>query len=211
MLVSLTDMKTYLGISDASFDAFLTQQIGLISEAIEGYCGRKFAQTNYVQTFHRDDYHAPQKELYLYHYPIIGPVVIKDEDDNVLDAGDYRVQKELAHLKMEEEYFLRHTRSKVKVEFTAGYATVPLLIQSVVYDIVEQRYNKKVSGVALNFGSDVQRISIPGTLSIDYDYSLSTNERKSKFGTILGNNLNVLDSFRSERGIGQYGTIAYLG
>lgn len=210
MLVTLTDIKTYIGVTVNTYDAFLNQQIALISDAIEGYCGRKFAQANYVQTFHKDDYPHAQKELYLYHYPVIGVPVVKDENNIVIDAEDYRVQKELAHLKMEEDYFLRYVRSKVIVEYTAGYAAIPGLIQSVVYDLVEQRYNKKVSGVALNFGSDVQRISIPGTLSIDYDYSLSTNERKSKFGTILGNTLNILDPFRSERGVGQYGTIAYV-
>ncbi len=39
MLVSLADMKTYLGIGDASYDDFLTEQLVLFSSAIEGYCG----------------------------------------------------------------------------------------------------------------------------------------------------------------------------
>jgi hypothetical protein len=53
--------------------------------------------------------------------------------------------------------------------------------------------------VALNFGSNVQRISVPGVMGIDFDYTLSTNERNNKYGMILGDYLNVFDNYRSER------------
>jgi hypothetical protein len=70
-----------------------------------------------------------------------------------------------------------------------------------MYELIEERYNKKVAGVALNFGSDVQRLSVPGVMSIDFDYTLQNNERDSKFGMFIKGYANVLDSFRSERSI----------
>jgi hypothetical protein len=85
--------------------------------------------------------------------------------------------------------------------YDAGYETLPSTIQSVLDSVVQERYNKNTSGVDLNFGSDVQRISIPGAISIDFDYSLNNNDRKSAFGVILGANLNILDPYRSERAI----------
>jgi len=65
--------------------------------------------------------------------------------------------------------------------------------------LVKERYNKHTSGIDLDFGSDIQSISIPGTISVAYDYSLQNNERKTAFGAILGNYVNTLDYFRSER------------
>ena len=73
-----------------------------------------------------------------------------------------------------------------------------------------ERYNKKSSGVDLNFGSDVQRVSIPGAISIDFDYSLSNNERKSAYGVILGSNSNILDDWRSERSVIGSGKLEYV-
>ena len=180
MLVDLNTMKDYLDIVSNDYDVFLTQQITLVSEAIEGYCGRKFEQANYVQTFYIQDYlNTPQKELYTFHYPIIGTPVVEDVDDNPVD--DFRVQKDLGLLILDDDYFLRYTRQLVEVTYTAGYAVIPATIQSVVFDLVEARYNKKKSGVALNFGTDVQRVSIPGVISIDFDYTLTLNDRKNKY------------------------------
>jgi hypothetical protein len=76
--------------------------------------------------------------------------------------------------------------------------------------IIEERYNKKKSGISLNFGSDVQRVSIAGTISVDFDYSLQSNERVSAYGTILGNYINVLDQYRSERVLTGSGMITYV-
>ena len=74
MLVSLADMKTYLGESTADYDTFLTQQISIISEAIEGYCGRKFNEATYVETYYLEDILSDNRDyprdLPVYHYPI---------------------------------------------------------------------------------------------------------------------------------------------
>ena len=98
-----------------------------------------------------------------------------------------------------EDYFF--AGEETVIEYDAGYATIPSAILSVLDSLVGERYNKKSSGVDLNFGSDVQRISIPGTISLDFDYSLSNNERKSAYGSILGNNANILDDWRSDRAV----------
>jgi len=92
----------------------------------------------------------------------------------------------------------------------AGYATIPTIILTVLDSLVQERYNKKVAGVDLNFGSDVQRVSIPGTISIDFDYSLSNNERKSSYGSIIGSYANILDDWRSERSVVGNSTLQFV-
>lgn len=208
MLDSLDNVKERLGITGTTYDAFLTQQITLISDSIEGYCNRKFLSEDYTQTFYKDDY-KPFNMMELYHFPLqtIDSIV---EDSVTLDAENYRIHKPTARIirKAGDGFFFWATETVVS--YTAGYDECPSVILSVLDSLVQERYNKKTSGVDLNFGSDVQRISIPGAISIDFDYTLSNNDRKSAFGTIIGNNANLLDPYRSERVIIGNGKMSYV-
>jgi hypothetical protein len=201
MLVSLVDMKDYLGETTADYDAFLTQQITLISDAIEGYCGRKFLSTTYTQTYYYEDIQESVRDLDLYHYPLISITDITNvTDSTTYGATDYRViPLKWTVRKTDYGRWFNDSAKVISIEYTAGYVTTPSVIASVVYDLVEERYNKKVNGMAINFGKDVQRVSVPGAISIDYDYSLSSNDRKSKYGMIIGDYANVLDPWRSEK------------
>jgi Phage gp6-like head-tail connector protein len=209
MLITLAEMKTYLGISVNTYDTFLTSQITLISETIELYCRRKFSAADYIQSIYREDYEKlPQKSLMLFHYPVNSITYLKQDTVAFID---YRLHKETGMLKSDMyEYFFQGGQSVIEVSYNAGYTNIPETIRSVVFSICEERYNKKISGINLNFGSDVQRVSIPGTISIDFDYSLSANDRVSAFGSILGSYMNILDYHRSERAVGDLGKLSYV-
>lgn len=209
MLVSLSDMKTYLGIpsTDTTYDSFLTSQLTLVSEVVETYCRRSFEQRTFTETFYKDDFDRT-KTLSLFHYPIIS-ITSVEEDGVELDTDYYRLHKGTGLITRTDDYYF-FSGEEVEVVYSTGYATYPTPIIDVVQSIVQERYNKKTSGVDLNFGSDVQRVSIPGTISIDFDYSLSNNERSTPFGVILGSYVNVLDYYRSDRAVVGRGTITYL-
>lgn len=211
MLVTLDDMKNYLGIPliDTTYDAFLTMQIQIISEAIESYCRRSFASATYTQTFYKEEMLERSTildTLHLYQFPTTVITSVKEivEDtleETLLSPTTYRVNNPVAWISKKgyENFF--QNGDVVEVEYVAGFATIPFTIQNAVYSLVQERYNKKVNGIDLNFGSDVQSISIPGTISVAYDYSLQNNERKTAFGAILGSYVNTLDYFRSERAL----------
>lgn len=203
MLVTLAEMKSYLGLSTTTYDAFLTSQIAVISDTIEAYCRRRFKATDYTQTFYSNDYQI-SSQMELYHFPVIGTPTIEVDGDAITD---FRVNRPTAILTRRNGFFCG---DETVVQYSAGYASIPEPIKSVVYSLVEERYNKKLAGVNLNFGSDVQRISIPGTISVDFDYSLQNNDRKSPFGAILGSYLNVLDYYRSERAIVGSSKLTYV-
>ncbi len=205
MLVSLADMKTSLGIADTSQDVFLTEQLNIISDAVNGYCRRRFEQTTYDQTFYSDSY-RPDSTMVLFQYPVIS-VTSALQDSVAIDSADYRIHKPSGMLIKETGWFYG---TATVVRYTAGYAVIPAIIQNVVKNLVTERYNRKASGVNLSFGSDVQRVSIPGAISIDFDYTLNNNERKSHYGTLLGSNSNLLDAYRSERSILGSGTLEYV-
>lgn len=208
MLVDLTDIKEYLGVTDGSQDDFLNQQGAMISDAIENYCGRKFLQAGYVQTFYSADFDNVVPSLKLFHYPIIGDPTIKEDDVDVTNEVAFRIHRQSGTVIRPDMFFAGV--DKVEVSFTAGYEILPPVIENVFLSILQEKYNKKVSGVPLNFGSDVQRISIPGVISVDFDYTLESNQRKNAYGTIIGSYANILDPWRSERRVIGSGKLEFI-
>lgn len=206
MIVTLSEMKDYLGIADNSQDAFLTQQLDYIQSVIEGYCGRKFELANYEQTFYYDDYKDNTFDLVLAAYPVVS-LTLKRVSTLIPDT-EYRLHKATGSLLSKNDFF--QGEDTLLAEYSAGYANVPVPVKQVVYNLVEERYNKKKSGVALNFGSDVQSISIPGVINVQFDYSLDYNQRKNAFGSVLGSYSNILDPYRSERPIIGQGRIKFV-
>ena len=207
MLDTLSNVKSRLGITSTDYDTFLTSQITMISDVIEAYCRRKFLEDDYIQTFYKDDY-CQSRMMELYHFPVSSVASIV-QDGVTLDDEAYRLHKPTGRIISEDGSPFFRSEETV-VTYTAGYATCPAPVLAVLDSLVGERYNKKVAGVDLNFGSDVQRLSIPGTISIDFDYTLNSNERKSAYGVILGNNANILDDWRSERAVLGSGNLEYV-
>lgn len=206
-LVTLASIKSYLGVSTTDYDNFLTDQEEIIADAIEGFCGRKFAEATYVQTFYASDYSDIQKDLKMFHYPLTLVTDIK-EDGVSVDLTEFRIHYPTGAI-TKPEYFFAGVE-KVEFYYKAGYAVIPSTVRNVLYSLIQEKYTKKVSGVPLNFGSDVQRVSIPGVMSIDFDYTLESNLRKNAYGLVLGSYMNLLDTYRSERRVIGSGKVAYV-
>lgn len=203
MIVTLAEMKTYLGIADASYDSFLTQQLTMVNSAIENYCGRKFDPITYTETIYKDE--LLQKnyldKIYLYHYPVNSVTSVTDEDGKTYTI---RLQSDVGKIVNVEDgdktqWFYDH--DELTIVYEAGFTTMPEDLKQAVYSIVSESYNKKINGIDVSFGNNVQRVSVAGVMSIDYDYTLTSNDRSSAFGMILGDWLNVVDFYRSERAL----------
>lgn len=216
MLVSLADMKTHLGITDATYDTFLNTQLTEVSDIVENYCGRVFSEASYIQTFYRDDFDDQKpRTIPLFHYPLTTLTYVKEGSEtsgvfteNTEITTDIRQQKPLGKITLPEGFF--GYDEVLQVSYDAGYATIPSAIQVAVKSIVEEKYNKYVSGVGLNFGSDVQSIAIPGTISVTFDYTLQQNQRSNAYGTVIGAYTNILDQWRSSRTVVGQGRITYV-
>ena len=216
LLVSLVDMKAHLGEVTTTYDDFLTEQLTLISAAIENYCGRLFTENPYIQTVYYNDIRVEEitSDLYMYQYPITTLTSITEYENasgtpvpTILNANQYRVHQPSGTIyRIDQGYKVNWLTDKtidsyIEFSYISGYNPIPPEIDSVVKSLVEERYNKKINGITFDFGSDVQRVSIPGTISVDFDFSLQSNERESSFGMIIGNYGNVLDFWRSERAV----------
>jgi hypothetical protein len=199
MLITLVQAKAYLGIADNSYDTFLNEQIEIISDSIECHCQRKFLTATYIQTFYEDDFNLEYSmvtQLPLAHFPIKTMTSLKDEIGNDIE---YRIEKESGMITNTDGFFVGN--EELIATFEGGYDTVPSPIKSVIYSLIEDRYAKKLRGISMAFGQDVQSVSIPGAISIAFDYSLQANELNTDFGMILGNHLNVLSRYRSEKSV----------
>lgn len=205
-LDTLSNVKSRLGISTTDYDTFLQQQIDTLSDVIEAYCGRKFKAANWIQTFYKSDRKDAFK-LTTYLYPVI-EVTDLTVDDDTIDPDDLRIHKPTGIIKRLDGGSLYG--GEVVLSYRAGYETVPSPVLDVLDSLVNQRYNKKKSGVDLDFGNDIQRISIPGAISIDFDFTLSNNDRTSAYGTIIGSFANVLDHWRSESAVIPIGSLEYV-
>jgi hypothetical protein len=206
MLDTLQNVKARLGITGADDDTFLSNQITFVSDVIEAYCRRKFKLTHWLQTFYREDLRS-SRQIELYHYPVVS-ITSFDVDGVLWNDPILRVHKPTGIIRRTDGGLV--WGGEITVQYLAGYETIPSPIIAVLDTIVSERYSKKRAGIDLNFGSDVQRLSIPGAISIDFDYSLSNNERKSAYGTVIGNHANVLDDFRSERSVIGSGKLEYI-
>lgn len=219
MLVTLDDMKTYLKIPlvDTTYDDFLTREINIISTAGNNYCGRILEQGSYTETWYGQDFPDTSyiPELFSFHYPVISITQIDIiersqgvDSTTTLTADEYRLYKSKGKLKRvdadsysQKQWFSEASinNTRIEIQYDAGYAAVPMDIQGAVFEIVAQRYQKEKSDLGMDFGSNVQRVGIPGVMNIDFDYTLTKNERENAFGIFLGDHLNVFDFYRSER------------
>lgn len=206
MLVSLDDIKAYLGIDplETEFDAFLTQQGQLFSDVIESYCGRKFLEDEYIETMYAKDVEVFPRQLKLFHYPVSTVAYVRIDDE---DLTEYRLQKEKGILINDSDW---RVRDQIEVRYTAGYQTLPSQIEHVLLTLVKQNFNLQQAGVETSFGANVQRVNIAGVMSLDFDYSLESNKRSNAYGSLLGQYLNVLDLFRSERRVIGNGKLEFV-
>lgn len=204
-IITLTQLKDYVGESTNTYDDFLTDQIVLIQAAMEGYCGRKFDEASYTQVYYRDFItQASVPKIWTFHYPV--SAIASITEDTLVDTDDYLLKPNNGQIRRMNDnsasVWFKDSK-KITAIYTAGYATgaAPRDLQQVVYAIGSENYSKKVAGVNINFGSNIQRISIAGVMSIDFDYTLDSNNRMAAYGMILGDWANVLDSYRSERAV----------
>jgi uncharacterized phiE125 gp8 family phage protein len=125
-LVTLADLKAYLGISESGHDAVLGGLIDAASEAIERACGRAFAQAE------RTEYHDGRGSawLVLKERPIASIADLRDDLDrefgaaSAIVADDYTFYPEEGIVRLLTGTFQDGSRN-VRVRYTAGYQTVP--------------------------------------------------------------------------------------
>jgi len=145
-LTTLDDVKSYLGISGNGSDELLGTLIAAASEAIESYCGRKFASAAVVE--YHDGGHT---FLVLSRFPVSSVSAIYTDPSGrfspgtLVPASCYVVYGEAGLVVLTSGVFPAGARA-VKVSYTGGYASVPADIGQAATMLVATWYTRSREG-----------------------------------------------------------------
>ena len=125
-LCSRDNVKSYLGLSGATYDAVIDLLIPAASEAIERSCRQRFAETE------REDYFdgGGLSRLVLQHRPVSSVASVWDDvnrdfaADTLLDESDYVVDLARGIILLRSGAFADGIRN-VKVSYVTNYDAVP--------------------------------------------------------------------------------------
>lgn len=144
--VTLTEVKTQLGISDSSEDSKLEFLITAATDLVEKYCGRSFNETTHTEELYDGE---DSNTLFLKNYPVSdevadAPVILVD--DEAVDVEDVNYQKGILELAS----IVNAGLSNIKATYKGGYATddIPFdLKQAIILIVARARNAAKNSGV----------------------------------------------------------------
>jgi len=127
-LCQLSDVKTYLGITDSNSDAVLNALAANVSAAVEAYCNRTFASASYTET--RNGGCGPK--MFLMNGPVTAVASVAVGGQSVPPApdaasGGYVFDSNVVYIRpggSGPQEFHKGIQNVV-VQYTAGYASVP--------------------------------------------------------------------------------------
>lgn len=137
VLVSLADVKTYLGISGSADDAALTAMILAVSWQIEKFCNRFFSPRTVTERIEAEDDFT---HIILAHAPVTAVTSIAFAG-TAETVGDW--------LRLETNGTLvrndggNNSPTVVTVVYTAGYASVPPAVTQAVKDAMSSAWTAK--------------------------------------------------------------------
>lgn len=88
-LTTYEAVKEYLKLSDDTQKNFIERMINVVSDFIEGYCGRHFEKATYIEKYRGNG----RQKLLLNQYPIVS-VTSVTVNGGLLDASEYEILAE---------------------------------------------------------------------------------------------------------------------
>lgn len=181
----LATVKTELGITGSTDDAWLALVIQEESAAAVAYCGREFARETVAESFRLEGEDRSVSGLYLSRVPVaaIASVV---EDGVTLTAADYELAAADGRLYRLDGAGARSTwaKAKIVVTYTGGYVmltTLPQDLERAVRTLVKQRWFARtrdplVKGASLDgvmseqyWVGDVNTVGMPAEVTAVFD------------------------------------------
>ena len=188
---TLSDVKTYLGVTTTTDDARLTLFVNWTEALIHAYLGRDLNSAEYTQLF----YKPVTEALQLDNFPVASLTSITTDDilqtltdfDLVIDIGTV--------------YGDFITGNTVSIVYTGGYTTLPLPVVDTLYAIIEDRY-LEYKGES---DAEVKDVTLFDFAKVSYDTSASSGNSLTYTGVGSSGNvpqhlqdyLGVLDMYKS--------------
>lgn len=133
-LTTLSTVKEYLGLTGTGEDSLLNRLMDWATDFIHSYCGRIFPQGNYDEYTDGDG----TETLLSHQFPVIS-VNSLEVDGAVKDSASFVLYAPLGLLKLKSGVFPRGKKN-VRLQYTAGYATLPKDIEQACIELVALKY-----------------------------------------------------------------------
>lgn len=186
-IITLAELKTYLGITGTTEDSKLTTIVAATNTFVETYCNRAFEEAEYTEEL----YDGPGSSvLCLKNWPVseVAEVIVEDtevEERTEIDGEGYYLDAEAGILHNNDLW--NRGRGIITVTYTAGYETIPDDLKFAVLELAS--YFRNMSGK-----SGIRSESLGS-----YSYSLM-NDLSSMGGELTIPSVvikNILDRYKS--------------
>lgn len=177
-MTTLSDVKSWLGLTVSTDDAQISRLITAASDWIQNYLSRDIVVTTYTDEI----YHGNgQVQLMLRQYPIVAVSSVQVISGSTVlatyAASDVYFDDRSVYLK--SGTFPRG-QGNIKITYQAGYTTIPFTLQQATIELVAMRYREKdrVGHVSKQLGGETVTFNI--------------SDMPNSVRTILNNNANVV-------------------
>lgn len=144
-LVTVGDLKTFLGISTPQYDSLLEMLINQSTDFIESKCDRRFKETTHTNAEYNGN---GTKKLVLKQYPVISFTQLQENhnannSDNwsTIDAEDYWVEDSSGIITMTSPFSIG--TQNYRVTYSGGYATIPSDLQFACCLLAGEAFNQR--------------------------------------------------------------------
>lgn len=195
-MVTLAEVKTYLGITGSTDDTLLTQLINLTTGEIEGLADRNLIEAEYTdevlryetsnfdaQSYIAFDLNSSYLYLFLKNRPV-SDIEVSVDGVALVQNTDYRLIADAGVIEMytaPSEY-----NGNITATYTAGWAvaSVPQDLKSVALGMVKGKYQE--SGDAVRGQGGVQSTKVG-----DYSVTYGSTALPSSYTTIINKYKNI--------------------
>lgn len=181
-LVTLSDVKTHLGITTAADDALLGLLQGSADDFVAQYCGRSFAGGSFTE-----DHPGGARAAFLHNYPVTTVTSVKVDpnrafgSETVLDATNYFVHAERGVVEALGGPFVPSRPGwrvaaddfpgAVRIAYTTATGQVPAAVARAYVELVGHWYRQVKTHVSLTHLNQLQQTN--GSVVTEYPFGQS--------------------------------------
>lgn len=133
-ITTLATVKEYLGLTGTEEDSLLNRLIDWATDFIHSYCGRIFPQGSYDEYYDGDG----TEGLLSQQFPIVS-VSSLEVDGVVKDSTSLVIYAPLGLIRLKSGTFPKG-KQNVRLQYTAGYATLPKDLEHACIELVSLKY-----------------------------------------------------------------------
>lgn len=181
-MVTKTEVKTFLNISDSTHDDFIEDLIDYVTAQVETLIDNKIVQesiTDEVLTFPDDFDLQPEKYLDLRtekihahtkYYPVASETITYDGSDLTANT-DYVLDEDTGFITFYE--FVSDYKEKTTINYTAGYASTPADLKLVALEAIKDVFKGSGTVSRGTSGGEVKSKKV-GNFSVTYADAVSS-------------------------------------